>query len=71
TTRELTITFLKDGIQEGDYDVNISTAFKVFTSTEETIQEVVFKTAGKDTVYQIEVVPVVNYPTTVGITANP
>ncbi|EMX5414518.1 collagen binding domain-containing protein [Listeria innocua] len=71
TTRELTITFLKDGIQEGDYDVNISTAFKVFTSTEETIQEVVFKTAGKDTIYQIEVVPVVNYPTTVGITANP
>ncbi|EHP2906181.1 TPA: SpaA isopeptide-forming pilin-related protein [Listeria monocytogenes] len=71
TTRELTITFLKDGIQEGDYDVNISTAFKVFTSTEETIQEVVFKTAGQDTVYQIEVVPVVNYPTTVGITANP
>ncbi|MCD2222630.1 MSCRAMM family protein [Listeria monocytogenes] len=71
TTRELTITFLKDGIQEGDYDVNISTAFKVFTSTEETIQEVVFKTAGKDTIYQIEVVPVVNYPTTVAITANP
>ncbi|MBC2072592.1 SpaA isopeptide-forming pilin-related protein [Listeria marthii] len=71
TTRELTIKFLKDGIQEGDYNVNISTAFKVFTSTEETIQEVVFKTAGKDTVYQIEVVPVVNYPTTVAITANP
>ncbi|MCD2225337.1 MucBP domain-containing protein [Listeria cossartiae] len=71
TTRELTIKFLKDGIQEGDYNVNISTAFKVFTSTEETIQEVVFKTAGKDTVYQIEVVPVVNYPTTVTITANP
>ncbi|HBM3573098.1 TPA: MucBP domain-containing protein [Listeria innocua] len=70
-TRELTITFLKDGIQEGDYDVNISTAFKVFTSTEETIQEVVFKTAGKDTVYQIEVVPVVTYPTTVSVTANP
>ncbi|MBC2183535.1 collagen binding domain-containing protein [Listeria sp. FSL L7-0233] len=71
TTRELTIKFLKDGVQEGDYNVNISTAFKVFTSTEETIQEVVFKTAGKDTVYQIEVVPVVNYPTTVSITANP
>ncbi|MBC2268466.1 collagen binding domain-containing protein [Listeria sp. FSL L7-0083] len=71
TTRELTIKFLKDGIQEGDYDVNISTAFKVFTATEETIQEVVFKTAGKDTIYQIEVVPVVAYPTTVSVTANP
>lgn len=71
TTRELTITFLKDGVQEGDYNVNISTAFKVFTATEETVQDVVFKTAGKDTIYHIEVIPVVNYPTTVSLTANP
>ncbi|MBC1940288.1 collagen binding domain-containing protein [Listeria welshimeri] len=71
TTRELTITFLKDGVQEGDYNINISTAFKVFTATEETVQDVVFKTAGKDTIYHIEVIPVVNYPTTVSLTANP
>ncbi|PZG32200.1 cell surface protein [Listeria ivanovii] len=71
TTRELTITFLKDGVQEGDYDISISTAFKVFTASEETVQDVVFKTAGKDTVYQIEVVPVVTYPTTVSVKASP
>ncbi|MGC7134770.1 SpaA isopeptide-forming pilin-related protein [Listeria ivanovii] len=71
TTRELTITFLKDGVQEGDYDISISTAFKVFTASEETVQDVVFKTAGKDTVYQIEVVPVVTYPTTVSVKATP
>lgn len=71
TTRELTITFLKDGIQEGKYDISISTAFKVFTASEETVQDVVFKTAGKDTVYQIEVVPVVTYPTTVSLNASP
>nr|WP_281384475.1 SpaA isopeptide-forming pilin-related protein [Listeria immobilis] len=71
TTRELTITFLKDGIQEGNYDISISTAFKVFTASEETVQDVVFKTAGKDTVYQIEVVPVVTYPTTVSLNASP
>ncbi|EAD9710801.1 cell surface protein, partial [Listeria monocytogenes] len=71
TTRELTITFLKDGIQEGDYDVNISTAFKMFTATEETLQEVVFETAGKDTVYQIEIIPAIDRATTVELTANP
>ncbi|PWR35244.1 hypothetical protein DK317_15880, partial [Listeria monocytogenes] len=50
TTRELKISFFKVGIQDGDYDVNFSTAFIVFTSSDDTIQDVVFKTAGIDTV---------------------
>ncbi|HFQ6393641.1 TPA: cell surface protein, partial [Listeria monocytogenes] len=71
TTRELTITFLKDGVQEGDYDISISTAFKMFTATEETVQDVVFKTAEKDTIYQIEIIPEITYPTTVALNASP
>ncbi|MHC5408508.1 SpaA isopeptide-forming pilin-related protein [Listeria seeligeri] len=71
TTRELTITFLKDGVQEGDYDISISTAFKMFTATEETVQDVVFKTAEKDTIYQIEIIPEITYPTTVNLNASP
>ncbi|MBC1760346.1 collagen binding domain-containing protein, partial [Listeria ivanovii] len=70
-TNALTITFLTDGVQEGDYDVNISTAFKRFTTTDKTGKNVVFKTAGEDTVYQIEIIPDISDPTTVSISGIP
>ncbi|MGY3834941.1 SpaA isopeptide-forming pilin-related protein [Listeria ivanovii subsp. ivanovii] len=70
-TRQLTIKFLKDGVQEGDYNIALSTAFKRFDETDETGQKVVFETAGNDTVYQVEIIPTSDYPTTVNVTPYP
>ncbi|SDW76946.1 Internalin-J precursor [Listeria ivanovii subsp. londoniensis] len=70
-TNALTITFLKDGVQEGDYDISISTAFKMFTTTDKTEQNVVFKTAGEDTVYPIEIIPNASDPTAIYMSARP
>ncbi|AHI56689.1 SpaA isopeptide-forming pilin-related protein [Listeria ivanovii] len=70
-TRQLTIKFLKDGVQEGDYNIALSTAFKRFDETDETGQKVVFETAGNDTVYQVEIIPTSDYPTTVNVPPYP
>ncbi|HCW6743013.1 TPA: MucBP domain-containing protein [Listeria monocytogenes] len=70
-TRELTIKILKDGVQEGSYDVSITTAFRPLTETDQTSQKAIFTTAGGDTVYEYEVIPSVDYPTTVDLTLSP
>lgn len=71
SSRELTIKFLKDGVQEGNYDVGITTAFRSFTETDKTNQNVVFNTLGMDTVYEYEIIPSVDYPTIVDVTLSP
>lgn len=70
-SRELTVKILKDGVQEGNFDVSITTTFRSFTETDKTNQKVVFNTAGGDTVYEYEVIPSVDYPTTVDVTLSP
>ncbi|WP_323686914.1 SpaA isopeptide-forming pilin-related protein [Listeria welshimeri] len=70
-TRELTITILKDGVQEGDYNVGINTALKTFKNTDVTDRSIVFKTAGADTVYNIDIIPVITDATTVSVTPSP
>ncbi|EAV9864147.1 cell wall anchor protein [Listeria monocytogenes] len=71
SSRELTIKFLKDGVQEGNYDVGITTAFRSFIETDKTNQNVVFNTLGGDTVYEYEIIPSVDYPTIVDVTLSP
>lgn len=71
SSRELTIKILKDGVQEGNYDVSITTAFKSFTETDKTKQKAIFNTSGGDTVYEYEIIPSVDYPTIVDITLSP
>ncbi|MBC2040066.1 collagen binding domain-containing protein [Listeria marthii] len=71
SSRELTVKILKDGVQEGNFDVSITTAFKSFTETDKTNQKVVFNTSGGDTVYEYEVIPTVDYPTIVDVTLSP
>lgn len=71
SSRELTIKILKDGVQEGNFDVSITTAFRSFTETDKTNQKVVFNTSGGDTVYEYEVIPTVDYPTIVDVTLSP
>lgn len=56
-TREFKITFLKDGIQDGQYDVTLSTAFKLFAEGESTKQQVVFPTKDQDTIFNLEFKP--------------
>lgn len=36
--RELTITFFKDGVQEGNYDIELSTALKSFSETKKLVR---------------------------------
>ncbi|EAG1145749.1 cell surface protein, partial [Listeria monocytogenes] len=71
STRELTITFFKDGVQEGNYDIELSTALKSFSETEKTSQVAVFNTAGGNTVYQLEIIPEVDKATQVMLEAMP
>ncbi|WP_438940302.1 SpaA isopeptide-forming pilin-related protein [Listeria marthii] len=71
SSRELTVKILKDGVQEGNFDVSITTAFRSFTETDKTNQKVVFNTSGGDTVYEYEVIPTVDYPTIVDVTLSP
>ncbi|EAC7884240.1 SpaA isopeptide-forming pilin-related protein [Listeria monocytogenes] len=70
-TRELTIKILKDGVQEGSYDVSITTVFRSFSETEQTSQKAIFATAGGDTVYEYEVIPLVDYASTVDLKLHP
>lgn len=70
-TRELTIKILKDGVQEGSYDVSITTVFRSFSETEQTSQKAIFATAGGDTIYEYEVIPLVDYASTVDLKLHP
>lgn len=70
-SRELTVKILKDGVQEGNFDVSITTAFRSFTETDKTNQKIVFNTSGGDTVYEYEFIPSVDYPTIVDVTLSP
>ncbi|MBC1752730.1 cysteine--tRNA ligase, partial [Listeria seeligeri] len=58
-------------MQEGDYNVGINTALKTFTNTDVTDRSIVFDTAGANTVYNIDIIPVIADATTVSVTPSP
>lgn len=54
-TKELTITFLEDNISSEDYELTLVTSFEKVSGINEENQKIIFDTAPKQTIYNLEV----------------